>query len=141
MDTDKNIVFKKISAVLKQLILKSDMTIFFLYDMANGADGDPVQTLMGDKSMGFDGVPNQFNFDGIGVWYLVERNKDVYKAVKILTYIEEGQFINGQVGDFEGYWEEFSHYIEEDKWVAHMINKEIANDRGMEDNRFRFGRN
>ncbi len=128
MQEEKRVLFTQISMALKDLIKSSDITVFTLYDPKLGPQSEPILHRIGDKSMGLRSVPINFDFEGIGVWYIIKRERNIFNAIKILAYMQNQKFIQGQVGDFEGYWEDFSTYIAEDRWVQNIMNNPIAND-------------
>ncbi len=132
MSEEKRELFIKISGLLRQLAGESDITIYTLYNPALGVDAEAVDYRVGDKSVGFKTIPLDFLFEGIGVWYIIKRYKqgkeDIFKSVKILVYMQNGQFIKGQVGDFEGFWTDFPIYVSEDRWVQNIILNPAVND-------------
>jgi hypothetical protein len=119
-----------IAAEIQRLISQADVYIFALHDPSSPADGlrdyqlvqrdpDTNQNIVADVS---------FDFEGVGVWYICRRDSDTFTVRHIMARIANGRFVDGQVGTFEGYWDEFPRFITEDKWVKSFCAKPTAND-------------
>ena len=119
-----------IAAEIERLISASDVFIFALYDPSDVTNGlRDYQLVQRDQEPG--GVISarvEFDFEGVGVWYICRRTGDTFSVRHIMARISNGRFIDGQVGSFEGYWDDFPRYITEDKWVKSFCNKPSAND-------------
>ena len=72
--------------------------------------------IIGDVDNSSTSSPN-FNFEGIGVWYICDRYDETYQLRHILVQIKNGRFVKGQVEQFQGYWDEFPQFIAEDRWI------------------------
>ncbi|WP_420549964.1 hypothetical protein [Curvivirga sp.] len=117
-----------IAKEIARLLQEADCCVFVVYDPSN-PEMDPLDYICHERK---SGQPINMNvaldYEGIGVWYLVFRNEDVFNAKKVLLHIEDGQFIHGQMGDFKGYWQDFPRYILEDRWVQEQLAKTVSND-------------
>src|SRR3546814_1419362 len=70
-------------------------------------------------------MPVDFDFEGIGVWYICHRNGDTFHLRHILVEISGGRFRRGQVNQFEGYWDEFPQFVAEDRWVKALLTQRL----------------
>jgi len=118
-----------IAAELTRLGRSSDIHVFALYD-PDDPDGDPIDFYCVDRARGDHATPAvELRFEGIGVWYFANRYGDTFKVRKVLLQVTDGRFAHGQVGDFEGYWEDFPQYVSEDRWVQSLMRRNpVAND-------------
>ena len=103
---------------IKHLTASADNCIFALYDAHTPNEGpiDFVTYECSDKHASLD-VDVNFNFEGIGVWYICDRYDETYQLRHILVQIKNGRFVKGQVEQFQGYWAEFPQFIAEDRWI------------------------
>ena len=126
---------RELKAVMEDMIAKelsrlasgADLVVFALYDPADpseprdyrlierGADGAPIALDVG------------FDFEGVGVWYICYRAGETFRARKVLLQMHGGRYVHGQVGHFEGYWEDFPRYVAEDGWLRSAVLKRPAN--------------
>jgi len=120
-----------IAAELTRLGRSSDIHVFALYD-PDDPDGDPIDFYCIDRVKGDKATPAiELHFEGIGVWYFANRHGDTFKVRKVLLQVTNGRFAHGQVGDFEGYWDDFPQYVAEDRWVQSLLRRNpVANDTG-----------
>ena len=113
---------------IKRLSAEADICVFALYN-PKAKRGGPVDFACYDrKQCGRIDLDIDFGFEGVGVWYIAYRDGEVFRSKKILLKIENGRFAHGQVGNFEGYWEEFPQYVAEDRWVRDQLAEGAAND-------------
>ena len=105
---------------------EADLVVFTLYDPTNPED--PVDYQLVDAEEGDIDLDVAFDFEGVGVWYLCYRDGEVFRARKILIQIRDGRFVHGQIGEFDGYWDEFPQYVAEDRWVRSAMLRGPAND-------------
>ncbi len=119
-----------IAAEIRRLISQADVYIFALYDPADMSDGlRDYQLVQRDPDTGRGIAANvSFDFEGVGVWYICRRTGDTFTVRHIMARIVNGRFVDGQVGTFEGFWDEFPRYITEDRWVKSFCAKPSAND-------------
>ncbi|MEM7070917.1 MAG: hypothetical protein AAF403_04075 [Pseudomonadota bacterium] len=123
----KTKLYQNISAILRKAIAACDICVFALYDPKTSMT-DPVHHVIAQSLNDRLHIPANLGFSGIGVWYIVQRKGMFFKAQKILIHLAYGEFIDGQVGSFEGYWNEFSSYVTEDKWVQNILLRGASND-------------
>lgn len=118
-----------ISAEIRRLMSNADVYIFALYD-PNSATADLVDyQLVHREEIRRRPPAVTFKFEGVGVWYICRRTGDTFTVRHIVAHIQNGRFINGQVGTFEGYWDEFPRYIAQDRWIKSFCKRRTANDR------------
>jgi hypothetical protein len=51
------------------------------------------------------------DFKGVGVSYFCRRNKATFTVRHVMAQVAKGRFVDGQVGTFERYWDEFLRFI------------------------------
>ena len=124
----KHVMEDLIATEIRRLVAQADVYVFALYDPRD-PDGGPVdfrcyQREDGARSIKID---VQFDFDGIGAWYICRRHGDTFTVRHIMAHIRDGHFRGGSVTSFEGYWEEFPQFVTEDRWVRTFCRKELAN--------------
>ncbi|RVU39157.1 hypothetical protein EOI86_07870 [Hwanghaeella grinnelliae] len=137
MTTDTNrlklVMEQKIEAELARLSELADVCVFALYDPVT-PDGDPIDFYCVDRrDESAARPPLTLSFNGVGVWYFAFRRGETFTVRKVLLRISDHRFIDAQVGDFEGYWEDFPQYVAEDRWVQSIIRRNgpaNANDSG-----------
>jgi hypothetical protein len=127
----KAVMADLIARELKRIAALSDLVVFTLYDPA--APDDPLDYQLMEAEAGAPAIDLDvgFDFEGVGLWYLCRRDGEAFKAKKVLIQIHQGRFVHGQVGEFDGYWEEFPQYVAEDSWVRSALLKGGANDGAM----------
>lgn len=115
---------------LKRLAHEADVVVSTLYDPQN--PNDPLDYDLQDRAElnGPIVLDVAFDFEGVALWYICRRDGDAFQAKKILIQIRNGRFVHGQVGEFDGFWDEFPQYVAEDKWVHSAVLKGSANDSG-----------
>ena len=117
-----------ISREIQRLINQADACIFVLYD-PDDKDMDPRDYLCIEKKNNETiSYKASLDFEGVGVWYLIFRIKDKFSAKKILIRKKDGLMVHGQMGNFEGYWQDFPRYVVEDRWVQSYLMNEAVND-------------
>ncbi len=107
---------------IAELAEKSDFVVVVVYDREEGAE--PVDYTLYDYKKGAtpQDVPSQLDFEGIWVWYFCTHNGENFQAHKLLIELEDGHYVNGQFGEFEGFWDEFPQYVAKDRWVASNLS-------------------
>lgn len=112
-----------ITKQITQLAMECDFVVRVIYDREQGSL--PIDYTLYDfqKDSFPEQVPTSLDFEGIWVWYFCKREKNSFKARKLLIEIEDGHYLNGQFGDFEGFWDEFSQYVTDDRWVKAAFNQ------------------
>lgn len=124
----KEVMANLIAQEIRRLASEADVVVYALYDPEtpdDPLDFDLVEREAGGAALS---IEVDFAFEGAALWYFCERDGDAFRAKKILIQIRDGRFAHGQVGDFEGYWDEFPQYIAEDRWVRSAVLKSGAND-------------
>ena len=118
-----------IAGEIHRLVQNADVYVFALYDPAD-PDGEPLEYRCHKRQepLGTIEIDVNFDYEGVGIWYICIRTDDTFTVRKILVRMRNGHFIDGQVGTFEGYWDEFPKYVSEDKWVRSLQSPPPAND-------------
>lgn len=113
---------------LKRLAEDADVVVSTLYDPQD--PNDPLDYALMDRAEigGAIALDVAFDFEGVALWYICRREGDAFQAKKILIQIRNGRFMHGQVGEFNGFWDEFPQYVAEDKWVHSAVLRGGAND-------------
>ncbi len=117
-----------IAKELTRRAAEADLVVFTLHDPSNAEDPTDYRLLDREELGETIELDVDFRFEGIGVWYLCRREGEIFSAKKVLLHISGGRFVHGQIGDFEGYWEDFPHYVAEDRWVAAACARHTANE-------------
>ena len=116
-----------IAKELTRLARSADLVVFALYDPE--APDEPRDYQLVERPE--DGAPIAldvaFDYEGVGVWYICRRHGETFTVRHIMAHIENGRFASGQVGWFEGYWDEFPQYVAQDGWVRSAVLKAPAN--------------
>lgn len=121
----KKVMEEMIVEELARLRAQADVCVFALYDPAR-MDAGPIDFYCLDrKASNQHQPPIALTYEGIGVWYFAFRTGDTFHVRKILLQISNRRFVTSQVGDFEGYWDDFPTYVAEDRWV-HAITHRAA---------------
>ncbi len=107
-----------IATEIRRLVTQADVYVFALYDPAN-SDSGPVDFKCYQREPGAHRivVDVQFDFEGVGVWYICRRQDDAFTVRHILAHIKDGKFQSGKVASFEGFWDEFPDFVAEDRWA------------------------
>lgn len=116
-----------LSDEIKRLTARADVCIFALYDAECPNEG-PIDfsTYEREGKRGTLDIEVDFDFEGIGVWYICNRHGEAYRLRHILVQIHRGRFIKGQVEEFEGFWDEFPQFVAEDRWVKSIQPMPLA---------------
>lgn len=113
---------------IRRLASSADVCVFALYDPEDLTAG-PIDFQCFDRETdGYIDLEADFDFEGVGVWYIARRKGETFSVRKVLVRLENGRFTSGQVGTFEGFWDEFPQYVAEDKWVQSALIRNPAND-------------
>ena len=118
-----------IEVQIRRLASEADICVFARYDPEGSGKGPEEFSCYDKRQCGRIDLDVNFEYEGIGVWYIAYRDGEIFRSRKILMKIKDGRFYHGQVGDFEGFWEEFPQYVAEDHWVQAQLSRPIANDR------------
>ncbi len=115
-----------IAAEIRRLVANADVYVFALYESAAADGPSDYRCEQRDPARGTLSVEVSFDYEGIGVWYICRRFGEVFHLRHVLVEIRDGRFIRGQVGEFEGYWEDFPTYITDDRWVQSILGRRAA---------------
>jgi len=124
----KAVMAELIAKELRRLAGSADVAVLTLYDPDR--PDEPLDfELIDRETLGEPiEIDVSFDFEGVALWYICWRDGDAFKAKKILVQVRDGRFVHGQVGDFDGFWDEFPQYVTEDQWVRSAVLKGGAND-------------
>jgi hypothetical protein len=126
---------KTLKAMMEDMIAKelvrlargADLVVFALYDSDQPEEPIDYQLIERPEDGGPITLDVGFDFEGVGVWYLCYREDETFTARKVLLQMRGGRYLRGQVGWFEGYWDEFPQYVAQDSWVRAAVLKAPAN--------------
>ena len=124
----KSVMEDLIAKELTRRASEADLVVFTLHDPADAEEPLYYRLFDREASDGEIQLEVDFGYEGIGVWYLCRREGETFTAKKVLLQIASGRFVNGQIGDFEGFWDDFPHYVAEDRWVAAACARHAANE-------------
>ena len=122
----KTVMADLIARELKRLATLSDIVVYTLYDPE--MPDEPLDFSLLEELGESIQLDIDFAFEGVALWYLCRREGDAFSAKKILIQIRDGRFVHGQVGDFDGFWDEFPQYVSEDRWVRSAVLQGGVND-------------
>jgi len=117
-----------ITKEIQRLAADSDVTVFVRYADST-LKGGPLDFVLVDKEMpdGDQDLPIRFDFQGLGIWFLCQRTGETFHMRHIIVEIDEyGKFSRGQVGEQEGYWEDFPVYISDERLLGGIIHAQAA---------------
>ena len=107
---------------IRRLVARADVYVFAIY-----ASQDATNSLVDfhcekrEPARGTLRLDVNFDYEGIGVWYICRRHGDTFHLRHILVEIRGGKFVRGQAGEFDGYWEDFPAYLTQDRWVGDVL--------------------
>ncbi|MEQ8604544.1 MAG: hypothetical protein RIB45_14610 [Marivibrio sp.] len=116
-----------IAKELARLARSADLVVFALYDPESPDEPQDYQLAERPADGSAIALDVAFDFEGVGVWYLCFRDGETFSARKVLLQMRAGRYVHGQVGWFEGYWDEFPQYVAQDGWVRSAVLKAPAN--------------
>ncbi len=124
----KDMMEDLIAAEVSRLVVESDVAVFVLYRDATLHEG-PCDFIFAER--GEDGsapkIEVGFDFEGLGIWYLCRRKGETFHMRHIVVEIDStGRFVRGQVGEQEGYWEDFPTYVTDERFVSTVVEAKAA---------------
>ena len=118
-----------ISAEIRRLALQADVAVFVRYadeSLSEEPLAFEVQTRSEANGQQIDLRPC-FDFEGIGIWFLCTRRNETFHMRHIVVEIDaDGRFLRGQVGEQEGYWEDFPAYVTDSRLVGTVVQARAA---------------
>lgn len=113
-----------IATEIRRLVAQADVYVFALYD-PRGSDSGPIdfKCYQREAAAGRIVVDVQFDFEGVGVWYICRRHGKTFTVRHIMAHIQEGKFQSGKVASFEGYWDEFPNFVADDRWARNYCRR------------------
>lgn len=113
---------------IARLAKDADVTAFVRYADSSLKSG-PLDFVLVDPELpdSADELPIGFDFRGLGIWFLCKRNGETFHMRHIIVEIDsEGRFARGQVGEQEGYWEDFPAYLSDERLLGGIIHAKAA---------------
>jgi len=123
----KTMMEDMIAKELVRLAHSADLVVFALYDPQDPEEPRDYQVAERPADGSAIRLDVSFGFEGVGVWYLCYREGETFTARKVLLQMRAQRYVRGQVGWFEGFWEEFPQYVAQDSWVRAAVLKAPAN--------------
>ena len=117
-----------ISKEIQRLAEAADVTVFVRYADST-LKGGPLDFVLVDKEFPDSDaeLPIQFDFQGLGIWFLCQRTGETFHMRHVIVEIDEqGKFSRGHVGEQEGYWEDFPVYISDERLLGGIIHAQAA---------------
>jgi hypothetical protein len=117
----KSVMEDLIAGEIRRLVQDADIYVFALYDPAE-PDREPLEYRCHKRQepLGTIEIDVSVEFEDVGIWYIYTRNGVSFYVRKVLVRVVNDLFIDGQVGTFEGFSDEFPIYVSEDKWVRSL---------------------
>ncbi len=117
-----------ITKEIQRLASNADVLVFVKY-ADSSLKGGPLSFVLVDKEIpdSDDEFPVNFNFQGLGIWFLCKRSGETFHMRHVIVEIDEnGKFSRGLVGEQEGYWEDFPVYISDERLLGGIIHTRAA---------------
>ncbi|PPR61318.1 MAG: hypothetical protein CFH10_01196 [Alphaproteobacteria bacterium MarineAlpha4_Bin2] len=113
---------------IRRLVNAADVTAFVRYYDAT-LKGGPLDFVHVDPELPESDreVPVSFAFQGIGIWFMCRRYGETFHMRHVIVEIDgDGRFLRGQVGEQEGYWEDFPSYLSDERLLSNIIQAKAA---------------
>ena len=117
-----------ITREIQRLAEAADVTVFVRYADGTLKSG-PLDFVLVDKELPDSDteLPISFDFQGLGIWFLCQRTGETFHMRHVIVEIDEqGKFSRGDVGEQEGYWEDFPVYISDERLLGGIIHAQAA---------------
>ena len=102
--------------------LMEEMLVREIRRLVNAADHVDPELPESDRE-----VPVSFAFQGIGIWFMCRRYGETFHMRHVIVEIDgDGRFLRGQVGEQEGYWEDFPSYLSDERLLSNIIQAKAA---------------
>ena len=127
LDT-RELMEKLILREIRRLVAAADVTAYVRYGDAT-LKGGPLDFVRVDPEMPNSDreVPISFEFQGLGIWFMCRRYGETFHMRHVVVEIDQnGRFSRGQVGEQEGYWEDFPTYLSDEKMLSTIIHANAA---------------
>ena len=113
---------------VRRLSEAADVTAFVRYADAT-LKGGPLDFVLVDPELPDcdASIPISFAFKGLGIWFICRRYGETFHMRHVIVEIDEaGRFSRGQVGEQEGYWEDFPTYLSDERLLGSIIHAKAA---------------
>ena len=113
---------------IERLAVSADVTAFVRYADCT-LKGGPLEFVLIDPELpeSPSELPVSFEFRGLGIWFLCRRNGETFQMRHVIVEIDDvGRFSRGQVGEQEGYWEDFPVYLSDERLLSSIIHAPAA---------------
>lgn len=113
---------------IRRLADTADVTAFVRYADCTLKSG-PLEFVLVDPELpdSAQDLPIAFDFRGLGIWFLCQRYGETFHMRHIIVEIDDnGRFSRGQVGEQEGYWEDFPAYLSDERLLSSIIHAQAA---------------
>ena len=113
---------------VRRLADAADVTAFVRYADAT-LKGGPLDFVLVDPELPDcdTSIPISFEFQGLAIWFMCRRYGETFHMRHVIVEIDEdGRFSRGQVGEQEGYWEDFPTYLSDERLLGSIIHAKAA---------------
>ena len=113
---------------IERLAVSADVTAFIRYADCT-LKGGPLEFVLIDPELPESPpeLPVSFEFRGLGIWFLCQRSGETFHMRHVIVEIDDaGRFSCGQVGEQEGYWEDFPIYLSDERLLSSIIHAQAA---------------
>ncbi|MEL0021938.1 MAG: hypothetical protein VW709_18905 [Rickettsiales bacterium] len=113
---------------IRRLAASADVSAFVRYADST-LKGGPLDFYLVDPEFPeyTEEIPIGFDFRWLGIWFLCRRTGETFHMRHVIVEIDaDGRFARGQVGEQEGYWEDFPAYISDERMLGGIIHARAA---------------
>lgn len=125
----RDVMESMIAAEISRLAVDADVAVFARYadDTLSEEALDFLVLTRHEAPSGRIELHADFAFTGVGIWFLCRRRGDTFHLRHIVVEIDgDGRFVRGQVGEREGYWEDFPAYVTDSRLVSTIVHARAA---------------
>jgi len=126
--TTRDLMEEMILREIRRLLDAADVTAFVRYDDTT-LNGGPLDFVYVNPELpdGDREIPISFAFHGLGIWFMCRRYGETFHMRHVIVEIDnDGRFSRGQVGEQEGYWEDFPAYLSDERLLSTIIHAKAA---------------
>jgi len=124
----RDMMEQMILSEIERLAVSADVAAFVRYSDCT-LKGGPLEFVLIDPKIPGSPLelPIAFDFRGLGIWFLCQRTGETFHMRHVIVEIDTaGRFSRGQVGEQEGYWEDFPIYLSDERLLSSIIHAHAA---------------